>query len=86
MYLLVFLSLNFYIYYMIFLRFLQVFPCGGTILHKNNTGDCKASKDDRKGAMDEARSIVFTNTVAAIDAPKNSCDNIENDGTFTHLS
>lgn len=79
MYLLVFLSLNFYIYYMIFLRFLQVFPCGGTILHKNNTGD-------RKGAMDEACNIVFTNTVAAIDAPKNSCDNIENDGTFTHLS
>lgn len=86
MYLLVFLSLNFYIYYMIFLRFLQVFPCGGTILHKNNTGDCKASKDDRKGAMDEACNIIFTNAITATEAPKNNCDNIENDGTFTHLS
>jgi len=36
--------------------------------------------------MDKARSIALADSVAAVKAPEDSRDNVENDGTLTHLS
>lgn len=75
-----------YILYDIFEIFASFYLAAERFLHRDNTSDCKASKNDRKSAMDEARSIVPTDGVAAVKVPKDSRDNVENDGTLTHLS